>query len=423
MSIRQGVTVLATIKPDRVEAVRQVFCDIARDPQSNATLPFGRVRGLHFARWAILEGSIDPVQGEFVPQLMYASDFDGSRSSHFEALLDAREEGVDRVFEHCEGYPAGAQRTRASRLRFLAEHSCPFGALYQATTGTVSDIRDEERLRDRIEEFLDSRDWRGTTPSDLYQSIRQFVAADASLQWALKRRKDPGFAWHLSHWTYTIVSGAAFIALLPVSLPIFLGWLLAVRVCELREPIAEPSNDIDRVRQLTGYEDQAAQNQLTIIASVKGGWFRLATLRMVLYFLYLLIGLGIPFEQSFFGVKTIHFGRFQLVDRGRRLLFMSDYDGSWESYLGDFVDRLPYGITAVWSNAAGFPETRYLFFGGTLHEQLFKALVRDHQVPPLTWYSAYPKLTVENIKNNAAIRDGLRGELGHSELARWLQRF
>ena len=65
------------------------------------------------------------------------------------------------------------------------------------------------------------------------------------------------------------------------------------------------------------------------------------------------------------GITSIHFGRWVLIDEGkpaRRLVFMSDYDGSWESYLGEFVDRAAEGLSAVWSNTEDFPPTTLLVF-------------------------------------------------------------
>lgn len=423
MSNRRGVTVIAKIKRDQLDPLRQLFCEIARDPESNAILPFGRVPGVHFARWVILPTGAGAVTGLFPHQLLYASEFDGSTTSHFEQLLDHAQAGMDRILEHCEGYPPREKRSRVDRLTFLQEHSSPFGSLYQSTTGSVSDIRREGMLRDKIQAFLDSRDWRGMDHAAVYQAIRDFADRDPALNWAFKRRIDRGVAWHLEHWGYTVGAVAATIFLLPVTLPLTLVWMVALRAHEKSEPVAVPTGNITKVSELTGYEDRGAQNQLTVIGIVKPGWFRRFTLWGVLRFFYLLVSIGIPFEHGFFGVKTIHFARFQLIDRGRRLLFMSNYDGSWESYLGDFVDRLSFGISGVWSNAIGFPETQFLVFGGARHEQVFKALVRDHQLPPAVWYSAYSNLTVENIKNNAAIRDGLARGLSGAELVSWLQRF
>ncbi len=38
-------------------------------------------------------------------------------------------------------------------------------------------------------------------------------------------------------------------------------------------------------------------------------------------------------------ISTIHFARWISIDHGQRLLFLSNYDGSWTNYLGDFRDE------------------------------------------------------------------------------------
>src|SRR4029434_9514512 len=103
------------------------------------------------------------------------------------------------------------------------------------------------------------------------------------------------------------------------------------------------------------------------------------------------------------GLNTIHFARWVLIDEGKRLLFFSNYDGSWERYLGDFVDQEHIGLTSVWSNTEGYPKTTNLMFEGATDEERFKAWTRAHQIPTQLWYSAYPQLTTPNIGRNARI--------------------
>jgi hypothetical protein len=124
------------------------------------------------------------------------------------------------------------------------------------------------------------------------------------------------------------------------------------------------------------------------------------------------------------GISSIHFARWVLIDEGRRLLFFSNYDGSWESYLGDFIDKAALGLTSIWSNTEEFPKTKFLLFKGARDEERFKAWTRAHQIPTQLWYSAYPDLTVQNIlasrKICAELRRGLKKD---REIDRWLRRF
>ena len=120
------------------------------------------------------------------------------------------------------------------------------------------------------------------------------------------------------------------------------------------------------------------------------------------------------------GIPSIHFARWVAIDRGRRLLFMSNFDGSWENYLGDFIDKSARGLTAIWSNTVDCPPARFLILDGAHDEQGFKKWTRDHQIVTQVWYSAYRSLSVENINNNTRIRLGLIGPLTGKRAKQWL---
>ena len=51
---------------------------------------------------------------------------------------------------------------------------------------------------------------------------------------------------------------------------------------------------------------------------------------------------------SLIGISTIHFVKWLLIDNGRRLMMVSDYDGSWESYIDEFAEMILSGLDAIW---------------------------------------------------------------------------
>jgi hypothetical protein len=109
-----------------------------------------------------------------------------------------------------------------------------------------------------------------------------------------------------------------------------------------------------------------------------------------------------------------------LLDDGT-LVFFSNYDGSWESYLGDFVDKAHVFLTAIWTNTKWFPKTHALILGGASAEATFKQWTRTFQVRNPIWYSAYGHLTVTNVLDNAKIREFAGGALASDDEARaWL---
>jgi hypothetical protein len=114
-----------------------------------------------------------------------------------------------------------------------------------------------------------------------------------------------------------------------------------------------------------------------------------------------------------------------LIDGGRRLLFLDNYGGAWDSYLNEFIDMTAVkGLNAIWSNTFvkadgqcyGFPATRFFFWRGAQAERPFKAYVRESQIETVAWYGAYPTLSVVNINDNSQLRRSLGKPLSASQI-------
>ena len=153
-------------------------------------------------------------------------------------------------------------------------------------------------------------------------------------------------------------------------------------------------------------ENRFFQNQLSNIAIIKSGAFRALLIRGVFYALQLLA--RTVYNKGKLGdIPTIHFARWVLINQGEDALFLSNFDSSWQSYLGDFIDKASTGLTAVWSNTVGYPRTRDLLYAGSEDADRFKAWARHIQIPTQVWYSAYPGLSIRNINDNTITRRGL----------------
>ena len=120
------------------------------------------------------------------------------------------------------------------------------------------------------------------------------------------------------------------------------------------------------------------------------------------------------------GVRTIHFARWVPIDDGRRLIFASSYDGTLESYMDDFIDRLSWGLNAVFSNGMGYPATRWLVLDGAKDETAFKHYLRNHQIVTPVWYSAYDALPARNIDANSQLRIDLPRTLEEQDADEWM---
>ena len=82
---------------------------------------------------------------------------------------------------------------------------------------------------------------------------------------------------------------------------------------------------------------------------------------------------------SLSGLSSIHFARWVSLDGRRRLFFTSNYDGSLESYMDDFIDKAAWGLNAIFSSGDGFPRTCFLFCGGITDEKAYKRFLPTRQ--------------------------------------------
>ena len=86
-----------------------------------------------------------------------------------------------------------------------------------------------------------------------------------------------------------------------------------------------------------------------------------------------------------------------MIDNGNNILFESNFDGSWENYIDDFVDHASVGMNVIWGNCIGFPK------GGSKDIESFKSYIRNNQTSAQLFYSAYKDLTVRNILTDLSI--------------------
>jgi hypothetical protein len=208
--------------------------------------------------------------------------------------------------------------------------------------------------------------------------------------------------------------------------------LLLVRGLELRDKrkFADPAVLEARARiNATKYAREEGgnnrlQNHLASITRVKPGLLRFWMLRVTLFVINLLSRFWFN-RGELGGIPTILSARWVLIDGGRRLLFLDNYGGAWESYLNEFIDMTAVkGLNAIWSNtfvkAKGkcysFPETRFFFWQGAQAERPFKAYVRESQIETIAWYSAYQTLSVININTSSGLRQSLCKQLISPEI-------
>jgi len=88
-------------------------------------------------------------------------------------------------------------------------------------------------------------------------------------------------------------------------------------------------------------------------------------------------------------VGTLHDMRFVFFDNDTRLLFATAYDGDWDTYIDDFVTKIPDYLDIIDSAWEGWPGIR----SAEAKDYLVK-----HQVTAEGWYVANPDLTVAETR-------------------------
>ena len=182
-----------------------------------------------------------------------------------------------------------------------------------------------------------------------------------------------------------------------------------------------PPIDEGAVREMLQREDWVTQNHMGSIVLIRPGILRTIIIRSGHLGLGLLLRL-IARDGYLGSMRTVHFAHWAFLNNGSRLLFFSNFDRSWGSYLDDFIEKAHAGLTLAWGCGVGFPPTRFLILDGASHGRQFKNWALASRTVSRFWYSAYPDVTVDQVERNNQIANGLRKtRLQEKEAVAWMQ--
>jgi hypothetical protein len=433
MTPQGNFLVMAPVASGREDALRELLASMNQsagvvDPQ-NALIPFGRFGRLHFARLLIL---VDPTEADIAvygvpvphlpPTLVFFGDCDGPGDALLTELADRAADGLRQIFACCDGFQDGSDL-----LGWMRRHQQSAAAAYVNTIGrTVRQIREEAVLFDALATYLSApaRALAVREPQELRRALIAYAAAQQAVgSLVLSEPEQTPLGWWLANVVHAV--GGAVLALLVLPLfvlfsPIFL-WVL--RRHETTDPQIVPRPDPARRADIARREDHDVTNPYIVIGCLKPGLFRLLTATA------LLIGVDYGarhiYNRGHLGrVKTIHFARWVFLNQRKQMCFASNYDGSQESYMDDFINKVGWGLNLLFSNGVGYPTTNWLIEGGASSEQKFEYYIYRHQLPIDVWYKAYPGLTAFDITRNSLIRDGLKKTaMTDDEVREWLNLF
>jgi len=431
MTPQSNFMIVAAIRNGQMESLRSLLVSMNRtvghaDPESGL-VPFGRFNRLHVARFVILElKTINEIREygliphEWCPSLAFLGDCDGDRDSFLKELALLAGPGLRKIFSFCEGF----SEDTSPLLVWMEEHCISPSANYINWVGrTVKQVREEQSLHQSLSSCL--QEIVGTTGRENTRAIRQKLLSHVEKEkhagrLTLTPPEPTPLGWKIRNMLHKIGIPLVLLLLSPallVAAPFF-AWRL--RKLERSDPEIVIRPDRQHVRDLSVLEDQDVTNQFNVLGDVKPGHFRLGALK---FFLLLLdYSARHVYTRGYLSrVRTIHFARWVLMDNNRRLLFASNYDGSLESYMDDFINKVAWGLNLVFSNGMGYPTTNWLIKDGAEREQKFKYSLRRHQLPSEVWYKAYPGMTAFDLSRNSRIRKGVEfRQSSDEEIHEWL---
>ncbi|KQV01506.1 cytochrome [Mesorhizobium sp. Root102] len=467
------VTVVCPItRPASLDAIRDKVAGFGNPASDEIRAALNTAGTIHFASLAVVPtGEANNASGDEQGALVLEISGDGSAEDVINAISHAIGDRLRPIFKDvCD------LRDDHTLDNFLRKHNVEIspsfgsnaGLVFSGTPGhSVQRILAEAELADAVRPVVEQPRATNGGAAGVLDEARRHVRSLGKFDWAFEPaesllERPPGKWWQaitttllapaalatvavvvLACWrmTYVLVFGdppgvtfgsivIAGTALLLTVLGILALAALILGLCFLvlrrLEDIDRPHStpvDLGALDKILVHEDQPgqAQNHLTAISTMKVGTLRRLALRLSFYLIS--ISAQKVFKPGFLAtINTIHFARWVLLPGTNRLMFFSNYGGSWESYLEDFIAKAAAGLTGVWSNTEGYPRTRWLFLDGARDGDRFKRWARRQQVPTLFWYSAYPGLNTTRIRANSRIRRGIAAATS-SEARDWLSLF
>jgi hypothetical protein len=118
-------------------------------------------------------------------------------------------------------------------------------------------------------------------------------------------------------------------------------------------------------------------------------------------------------QEAVNNIGTLHEARFVMMDGGKRLLFASSFDGTWDNYIDDFATTaVAHTFDETWSHVQGFPGIK---------DPNVKDWFKEHAVKASTYLVAYPGATVKQIWRALAVAAAFDQVLDSPDAAEALQ--
>ncbi len=370
---QSALTVVVPIYPEKPEQLRKYLEDSA----DSINRYFDQSSSTHFARFVILE---DEPQGVRKPYLLFSSTHDGSFETYMDKLVGLAKAAspeadvLNKIFEHCQGYTPDASCAPKLFSDFIRRYALRSNTFFMAYWDkSVPEIKASQALYNELQESLGSSSFckelsdeceRLSSLNELSSQKPTFLKSGFITQkfeeflekyWVKIRpaQNDPGF--HL-------------------------------------QPNA---TQLARRQESRAIEDQISQNQFLTFHAIDPGFLGINIL-ILKVILWLAAGRAKKAKGNLSGIPTIHSLRWVIIPSKMMgdkpyLLFESNYNGSWDSYVDDFVQYACRRMNLIWGKCQDYRSW------GAQDTEWFKQHIRNYLFPAQAYYSAYPDLTVRNI--------------------------
>jgi hypothetical protein len=431
MTPQSNFMILATITNGQLAPLKTLLSSMNQAPgfadPRNSLLPYWQFQRLHVARFTVLEANTnDDIRGHgkdptyWPPALCFLGDIDGDSDMFLAELVIRAEPGLRHIFSHCDGFCS----EHSDLLSWMQEHSHSPQANYINTVGrTVIQIREEATLQQALAKEVRKNQsaYDPARPTETRRALKRFVQGEVDEK-RLKLTPDTPTPtpWFIANALHLIAMPLALACLFPLFLLASPLYFYQLRKLERSDPQNTARTQLPQLQGLAEQEDIDVSNHFNVFGQVKPGRLRLFTIRMGLLLLNY-ASRHIYTRGYLTRIQTIHFARWVLLDNNRRVFFASNYDGSADSYMDDFINKVAWGLNLVFSNGVGYPRTRWLLKGGAEDEEKYKRTLRRNQLPSQSWYKAYPGLSAFDMARNSRIRQGLvRHNASVAQIREWL---
>ena len=436
-TVHRGLTVTVSVAEEKLEEISELLEGFREELATNLQLYKVKMPSTFFISWLTLPAQWYAAKERLPARIILLTSFVGKRSNHIQELANFLFDQLKAVFSFSHEYPSDDMDEQLM-IRFLKKKSIRQTYYSGFKFIRTSDVAHEKFLKSEIFDFLTLQKqepgFAEQPPSGVKHRIESYVNSRPELKEAAKtipgsQRDKLTMLLPLAAFGLIMTASLIFLVLsffldssvlrigawiLPAFLFTLVGLLVWLRINENNPHVPNQAISDEQIREIVVREKNRVVNEMTVIAPLKKGLVRR---------LFLSLSLRLISLVGYFAyIPTVHTARWLQMDNGKRLLFIANFDNISEAYAHDFVDsdNRSRNMAVIFSHAAGFPATKWLVKKGYNHRSEYMKGVRAHQKITQFWYAFNTDLSVENLKNNRKVKEGLFKPMEDEEIRQWL---